>query len=59
MSLCSAGVFVPSLRFSPSLHFFACLSMSLRVFARLCVSLHVFARLCVSLCRLGVFVVFR
>ena len=49
MSLCSAGVFVPSLRFSLSLRFFACL----------CVSLHVFARLCVSLRSSGVFVVFR
>ena len=59
MSLCSAGVFVPSLRLPPSLRFFACLCMSLCVFARLCVSLHVFARLCVSLRSLGVFVVFR
>ena len=59
MSLCSAGVFVPSLRFPPSLRFFACLCMSLRVFARLCVSLHDFARLCVSLRSLCVYVVFR
>ena len=40
MSLRSAGVFVPSLRFFR-------LCMSLRVFARLCVSLRVFVRLCV------------
>ena len=49
MSLRSAGVFVPSLWFPPSL----------RVFARLCVSLRVFACLCASLSSLGVFVVFR
>ena len=59
MSLCSAGVFVTSLRFPLSLRFFACLSISLRVFACLCASLCVFACLCVSLRSLGVFVVFR
>ena len=49
----SVGVFVPSLRLSPSLRFicvslrvFACLCPSLRVFARLCPSLPVFACLC-------------
>ena len=59
MSLRSAGIYVPYLRFSPSLRFFACLCTSLRVFARLCVSLRVFACLCASLRSLGVFVVFR
>ena len=61
MSLRSACVFVPSLRFPrlcASLRVFACLCASLRVFARLCVSLRVFARLCVSLRSLGVFAVF-